>query len=170
MISTSCSKILDKISAIEGSNGAFPYQQIRQRIVRVHRVLPKDRTPWATCYRDFHPSRWITLCMAFPYPAADSLDLMDHLLSFDFSLIIPKTIWKIIYTAFYPITAYIRGFEPYNRVHQDVCIIQILLEFFLDMDPTHSTPGLPYALRSLGFDLSLSLWKINKEPLGTLKE
>ena len=41
---------------------------------------------------------------------------------------------------------------------------------FLDMDLTHSTPGLPYALRSLRFDLSLPLWKLYKEPLGTLKE
>ena len=40
---------------------------------------------------------------------------------------------------------------------------------FLDMDPTHLTPGLPYALRSLGFDPSLSLVKLYKEPLGTLK-
>ena len=30
---------------------------------------------------------------------------------------------------------------------------------FLDMDLTHLTPGLPYALRSLGFNLSLPLWK-----------
>ena len=28
---------------------------------------------------------------------------------------------------------------------------------FLDMDPTHLTPSLLYALRSLGFDLSLPL-------------
>ena len=40
---------------------------------------------------------------------------------------------------------------------------------FLDMDPTHSTPGLPYALRSHGFDLSLSLVNLYKEPLDTLK-
>ena len=31
------------------------------------------------------------------------------------------------------------------------------------------TPGLPYALRSHGFDPSLSLVKLYKEPLGTLK-
>ena len=69
--------------------------------------------------------------MAFPCPAADSLDTMDHLLSFDVSLIIPKTIWKMIYASFYPITVYIHGFYPYNCIHQDVCIIQILLEFSL---------------------------------------
>ena len=83
------------------------------------------------CYSGFHHSRWITLCMAFPCPATDSLDPMDYLLSFDVSLIIPKTIWKMIYTDFYPISAYIRGFDPYNRIHWDVCIIQILLEFSL---------------------------------------
>ena len=69
--------------------------------------------------------------MAFPYPAADSLDPMDHILPFDVSLIIPKTIQKMIYAAFYPITAYIRGFDSYTRVHRDVCIVQILLEFSL---------------------------------------
>ena len=37
----------------------------------------------------------------------------------------------MIYAAFYPITASIRGFDPYNRVHRDVCIVQILLEFSL---------------------------------------
>ena len=58
----------------------------------------------------------------------------------------------MIYMAFSPITAYIRGFDPYNSVHRDVCIVQILFGVFLDMDPTHSTPGLPYALRSLRFD------------------
>ena len=40
---------------------------------------------------------------------------------------------------------------------------------FLDMDLTHSTLGLPYALRSLGFNPLLSLVKLYKEPLGTLK-
>ena len=40
---------------------------------------------------------------------------------------------------------------------------------FLDMDLTHSTLGLQYALRSLRFDPSLSLVKLYKEPLGTLK-
>ena len=73
----------------------------------------------------------------------------------------------MIYAVFYPITAYIRGSVPDNRIHWDVCIIQILFGVFLD--PTHSTPSLPYALRSLGFDPSLSLVKIYKEPLGTLK-
>ena len=37
------------------------------------------------------------------------------------------------------------------------------------MDSTHLTIGLPYALRSLGFDPLLSLVKLYKEPLGTLK-
>ena len=62
--------------------------------------------------------------MAFPYPAADSLFPMDHLLSFDVSLTIPKNIRKMIYAAFSPITAYIRGYSLYSRVHRDVCIIQ----------------------------------------------
>ena len=75
----------------------------------------------------------------------------------------------MIYMAFNPIAAYIRGYIPDNRVHRDVCIIQILFGVFLDLDPTHSTLGLPYALRSLGFDPSLSHVKLYKEPLGTLK-
>ena len=43
------------------------------------------------CYSGFHHSKWITLCMAFLCPVADSIDPMDHFLSFDVSLIIPKT-------------------------------------------------------------------------------
>ena len=76
---------------------------------------------------------------------------------------------KMIYVAFTPITAYIRGYIPDNRVHRDVCINPNPFGVFLDLDPTHSTPGLPYALRSLGFDPSVSLVKLYKEPLGTLK-
>ena len=75
----------------------------------------------------------------------------------------------MIYTDFYPINVDIRGFDSYNRVHQDVCISPNPFGVFLDLDPTHLTPGLPYALRSLGFDPSLSLVKLYKEPLGTLK-
>ena len=83
------------------------------------------------CYRGFHHTRWITHCMAFPCLAADSLAPMDHFLSFDVSLTIPKNIRKMIYMAFSPITAYIRGYSLYSHVHRDVCIIQILLEFSL---------------------------------------
>ena len=75
----------------------------------------------------------------------------------------------MIYVAFSPITAYIREFDSYNRVHWDVCISPNPFGVFLDLDSTHSTLGLPYALRSLGFDPSLSLVKLYKEPLGTLK-
>ena len=75
----------------------------------------------------------------------------------------------MIYMDFSPITAYIHGFDSYNRVHQDVCISPNPFGVFLDLDPTHSTPSLPYALRSLGFDPSLSLVKLYNEPLGTLK-
>ena len=107
--------------------------------------------------------------MAFPCPAADSLDPMDHILSFDVSLTIPKTMLKMIYAAFTPITAYIRGYIPDNRVHRDVYINPNTFGVFLDLDPTHLTPVLPYALRSLRFDPSLSLVKLYKEPLGTLK-
>ena len=75
----------------------------------------------------------------------------------------------MIYLAFSPITAYIRGFDSYNRVHRDVCISPNYFGVFLDLDLIHSTPGLPYALKSLRFDPSLSLVKLYKEPLGTLK-
>ena len=73
----------------------------------------------------------------------------------------------MIYVAFSPITAYIHGFDSYNHIHRDVCISRNPFGVFLDLDSTHLTPGLPYALRSLGFDPSLSLVKLYKEPLGT---
>ena len=75
----------------------------------------------------------------------------------------------MIYAAFNLITAYIRGSIPDNRVHRDVCINPNPFGVFLDMDLTHLTPSLPYALRSLRFDPSVSLVKLYKEPLGTLK-
>ena len=75
----------------------------------------------------------------------------------------------MISMAFSPITVYIRGFDSYNRVHRDVCISPNPFGVFLDLDSTHLTTGLPYALRSLRFDPSLSLVKLYKEPLGTLK-
>ena len=75
----------------------------------------------------------------------------------------------MIYADFYLITAYIRGSVPDNHVHRDVCISPNPFGVFLDMDPSYSTPVLPYALRSLGFDPSLSLVKLYKEPIGTLK-
>ena len=74
----------------------------------------------------------------------------------------------MIYTAFSPITAYIRGFDHYSHVHQDVCIIQILLEIsltwiwliwllaFHTWDRTDSTFQYPFE-------------KLYKEPLDTLK-
>ena len=75
----------------------------------------------------------------------------------------------MIYVGSSLITVYIRGSVPDNHVHRDVCIVQILFGVFLDLDLTHLTHGLPYALRSLEFDPSLSLVKLYKEPLGTLK-
>ena len=75
----------------------------------------------------------------------------------------------MIYAAFSPISAYIRGSILDNHVHWDVCKSPKLFGVFLDLDPTHLTPGLPDALRSLGFDPSLSHVKLYKESLGTLK-
>ena len=75
----------------------------------------------------------------------------------------------MLYMDFSLITTYICGFDSYNHVHRDVCISPNPFGVFLDLDPTHLTPGLPYALRSLGFNPSLSLVKLYKEPLGTLK-
>ena len=107
--------------------------------------------------------------MAFPCPAADSLDPMDHFLSFNVSLIIPTNLWKMIHADFILIVVYIRGFDTYNHVYGDVCIIQILLEFSLTWiglirllafhmpwDRMDSTFHYPYE-------------KLYKEPLGTLK-
>ena len=121
------------------------------------------------CYSGFHHTRWITHCMAFPCPATDSLAPMEYFLSFDVSLIIPKNIRKVIYAAFTLITVYIRGYDPYSRVHRDVCIIQILLDFSLTwirliwLLAFH----MPWDRTDLTFQYPFE--KIYKEPLGTLK-
>ena len=107
--------------------------------------------------------------MAFPCPAADSLDPMDHFFSFDVFLIIPKNIWKMIYTDFNPIIAYIRGFDPYNHVHRDVCIIQILLEFSLTWIRLIWLLAFPMPWDRLNSTFHYPFEKLYKEPLGTLK-
>ena len=94
---------------------------------------------------------------------------MDHFLSFDVSLTIPKNIRKMIYAAFSPITAYIRRYSLYSRVHRDVYIIQNplersltwirfiwLLAFLMPWDRTDSTLQYPFE-------------ELYKEPIGTLK-
>ena len=103
--------------------------------------------------------------MAFPCPTADSLDPMDHLLSFDVSLIIPKTIWKMIYMDFYSITTYIRGSVPDNHVHWDVCIVQIILEFSLTW--IRLTRLLAFHMPWDHSDLTLHypLWRYIRNPL-----
>ena len=75
-----------------------------QSASRAHGVVGHHRRSTmglAYCYRYFHPTRWITHCMAFPCPTADSLTPMDQLLSFDVSLIIPK-LYKLWYTWLFP--------------------------------------------------------------------
>ena len=64
------------------------------------------------CYSLFYHSRWITLYMAFPCPFAESLDPVDHFLSFDVSLTIHKNMWKMIHMNFKFLIMYIHGFDP----------------------------------------------------------
>ena len=90
-----------------------------------------------------------------PYPSTDSLDPMDHFCTFDVSKIIPKNMHCFLYANFKPILAYIHGYDPQTRVHWDVCKRTNIYGFFLDVDPSHLSLDLPYALRSLGFDLPL---------------
>ena len=121
------------------------------------------------CYSWFYHSKWITLVWHFPCPSADSLDPLDHFLSFDVSLTIPKNMWKMIHATFKPIIAYIHGFDPWNLVHQDVCIMQILLEFSLTWIRLTWLLAfhIPWDRSDLTFHYPFE--KIYKEPLGTLK-
>ena len=43
-----------------------------------HHMTPMTSHLRGICYSWFYHSRWITLCMAFPCPAANSLDPLDH--------------------------------------------------------------------------------------------
>ena len=90
-----------------------------------------------------------------PRPYADSLYPMDHFCTFDVSNIIPKNMHYFLYVTFKPILAYVRGYDPQTRVHRDVCKRTNSFRFFLDVDLSHLSLGLPYALRSLRFDLPL---------------
>ena len=135
----------------------------------IHGVHLLTAYPFKDCYSGFHHTRWITHCMAFPCPTADSLAPMDHFLSFDVSLIIPKNIRKMIYVAFSPITTYIHEYSLYSCVHRDVYIIQNplersltwiwliwLLAFHMPWDRTDLTFQYPFE-------------KLYKEPIETLK-
>ena len=90
-----------------------------------------------------------------PCPTVDSLDPMDHFCTFDASKIIPKNMHYLIYTTFKPILAYICGYDPQTCVHWDVCKRPNSFGVFLDVDLSHLSLGLPYALISLEFDLPL---------------
>ena len=90
-----------------------------------------------------------------PYPSIDSLDPMDHFCSFDVSKIIPKNMHYFSYVTFKPILTYVRRYDPKTRVHRDVCKRPNSFGVFLDVDLSHMSLGLPYALRSLRFDLPL---------------
>ena len=75
--------------------------------------------------------------------------------TFDVLNIIPKNMHYFLYMNFKPILVYIRGYDPQTRVHRDVCKRPNSFGVFLDVEPSHLSLGLPYALRSLGFDLPL---------------
>ena len=87
-------------------------------------------------------------------PSADSLDSMDHFCTFDVSKIIPKNMHYFLHATFKPIL----GYDPQTRVHWDVCKRPNIFGVFLNVDLSHLSLGLPYALRSLRFDLPLPHW------------
>ena len=90
--------------------------------------------------------------MAFPCPSTDSLDPMDLFYTFDVSKVIPKNTHYLLYVTFNPFLTYITPKPAYIGMCAKG---EIVLEFFFDVDLSHLSLGLPYALRSLGFDLTL---------------
>ena len=94
-----------------------------------------------------------------PCPSADSLDPMDHFCTFDVSKIIPKNMQNCHTRLLNPFLRIYVGLTP-KTAYIGMCAKgQKYFVVFLDVDPTHLSPGLPYALRSLGFDLSLPIWR-----------
>ena len=90
-----------------------------------------------------------------PYPSVEYLDPMDHFCTFDVSKIIPKNMHYFLYMTFKPILTYIRRFDPQTCVHLDVCKRPNSFGVFLDVDPSHLSLSLPYALILLKFYLPL---------------
>ena len=82
-----------------------------------------------------------------PCPSVDSLDSMNHFCTFDVSNIIPKNMHYFLYATFKPILVYICGYDPQTHVHLDVYKRTNSFGVFLDVDPSHLSLGLPYALR-----------------------
>ena len=91
-----------------------------------------------------------------PCPSVDSLDPVDHFCTCDVSKIIHKNMHYLLYITFKPILVYIHGYDPQTYVHRDVCKRPNSFGVFLDMDLTHLSLGLPYALILLEFDPSLT--------------
>ena len=81
-----------------------------------------------------------------PCPSTDSLDPMNHFCTFDVSNIIPKNMHYLLYMTFKTILAYIRGYDPQTHVHRDVCKRRNSFQVFLNVDLSHLSLGLPYAL------------------------
>ena len=90
-----------------------------------------------------------------PYPSANSLDPMEYFCTFNVSKIIPKNMHYLLYATFKPILAYICGYDPQTRIHRDACKRPNSFGVFLDVELSHLSLGLPYALRSLIFNLPL---------------
>ena len=93
--------------------------------------------------------------MAFPVPLQTLWTPWNIFCAFDVSKIIPKNMHYFPYVNFKPILVYVRGYDPKTHVHQDVCKKPNSFGVFLDVDPSHLSLGLPYALRLLGYDLPL---------------
>ena len=104
-----------------------------------------------------------------PYPSADSLDPMDHFCTFYVSRIIPKNMHYLLYVNFKHILAYIRGYDPQTRVHRDVCKRPNSFGVFLDVDLSHLSLGLPYALRYRIWPSITPLKHYIRSPFDTLK-
>ena len=93
------------------------------------------------------------LQLILPHVVDNTFMAMDYFCIFDVSNIIPKNTYYFPYVTFKPFLTYICGYDPQTRIHQDVCKRPNIFGVFLDVDPSHLSPGLQYSLRSLGFDL-----------------
>ena len=90
-----------------------------------------------------------------PCPSPDSLDPMDHFYTFDVSKIIPKTCLNCYMQLLNPFSRIYVGLTPKTTYIRMCAKGQFFFGVFLDVDLTHLSPNLPYALRLLGFDPSL---------------
>ena len=107
--------------------------------------------------------------MAFPIPLQTLWTPWTIIVPFMFPISSLKNMHYLLYMTFKPILTYIRGYDPKTHVHRDVRKRTNSFGVFLDVDPSHLSLGLPYALDCLDLTFHYPIEALYKEPFGYIE-